>query len=447
MLTRVNERVILSSCFTQTNASDHRFDITELKQKAFFGLKKKDYKKVLNRLKSANAVLSTLVHQSNELEGGRRSRARTKHSRLIRKLSKGIFTSFQNVVKCSCSHQLGLRMIARKGLSFPTDDDQLAASRIPFDVGFGSGEENPCQHWNILRVQSTAWDKRLLAVPTTKGVTGSPRSKSPKGVRWLSDLIEQTPKVALPVESQKSYSEIADICGMLRKGKSTALAADHPCGQISYDSTKFNLYQEENWSKDLPPLNLRAMLEGQSNRTSLTNWTGRVQAALALSYGILHLYNTPWLADIVTAEDIVFMREQQRGIEEPFLAKHLSSTTTNANQPRPMHPNGRSMNFVIFSLGLLLIQIMIGRYVHELTIPLDMCMESSIKKKEIATKYICLVVENGGDNYAAVVQWCLGSMFSVACLDDDEFVQDFHHHVIEKLERDLDIVLSRGSLI
>lgn len=174
------------------------------------------------------------------------------------------------------------------------------------------------------------------------------------------------------------------------------------------------------------------------------SYTERLKLALSLSYSVLHLYKTPWLAKTVTPEDIVFLREQQhaspsaaRYLGRPFLTKTLAGQAPSAAQIQSTQAEGRPIDLTILSLGLLLIQIIIGRQISDLALTPDIRMKSTLSKKEIALKYIASVMESGGINYADAVQWCLRSILSVACLDNEKFAQDFYDAVITRLEGDL----------
>lgn len=55
-------------------------------------------------------------------------------------------------------------------------------------------------------------------------------------------------------------------------------------------------------------------------------------------------------------------------------------------------------------------------------------------KKELVSKDIVSATENSGVNYADAVQWCLRSIFSVACPGDGKVSQCFQNAIIIKLE-------------
>lgn len=464
----------------QTRLVDRSSILAELKHGAYFTLKKKDYASILCRLKDGNAVLNTLANQNSELEPTRRSRSQAKLARLIRKVSQGIYSAFQNVMACKCSHNLGLEMAPRNDVMLPGDEDDEAARSLDFSLIIGSssyGQEhsNSTQRWERVRVQMAGNEIELPTPPTTPS-PGIQRSKSPRRVRWTSSLtmmrtVQTTTSVtqttthlhnasslsaSIHLSSGPQPSAITNLCHMLKTGKGKATVPD--CyGHISNKSSKFNLYPEleDCQPENLSTISLRAILEGQAGDDGLGQftYTERLKVALALSYSILHLYNTPWLARIVTSDDIVFLREQQAPschiyyLDRPFLSKSLSASgnPTSGYQQHPTQTMFRPVDLTILSLGLLLTQIIIGRHVKDLAAVPDMGMDSIIEKQKIASNMAGSVLQNGGMNYAGAVQWCLSSILSVACLDDEKFGQEFHGAVIARLENDLRLQSSMTS--
>jgi len=95
---------------------------------------------------------------------------------------------------------------------------------------------------------------------------------------------------------------------------------------------------------------------------------------------------------------------------------------------------------MILSLGLLLIQVIIGRQFEEFHIQdmMDMDCTSMVKKQTLASEMVDLVVQNGGGNYNEAVQWCLSTyLSSIRNLDDEELAGEFYEAVISKLETDM----------
>lgn len=445
-------------------------------------MRKKDYNEILSRLKSGNAVLNTLANQNSDLEPTRRSRSQAKLARLIRKLSQGIYGALQSVITCNGTHNVGLEMTPRKDVILPGDEEEEeAAKALHFGVVIGSHDHN---HGQYNEQQSRRWEKVRIQLaenkttPPTPPTTPSPDQVAPSKsrVRWASSLTlrsasqttlssQTTQTSTLSVSSHftsVSISQslaITDLCRILKKdqgkGKAKAVPLPDCYGYISNKSSKFNLFAQNCQPDNLSAITLRAILDDHSGVKHFI-YAERLKVALALSYSILHLYSTPWLARIVTTDDILFVQnrdeeEQQQQqqaagastsyqLGRPFLAKVLSSGPGRSKRSSQAEPSQtafiRPMDYTILSLGLLLIQIIIGRHISDLAIdPEVKIMDSILSKQAIASQLTGSVLENGGINYAGAVQWCLDR--SVECLDDEKLGQEFHEAVIARLENDL----------
>lgn len=355
--------------------------------------------------------------------------------------------------------------VSRKDVILPEGHWYDKTKTIPLDVMLDSGGET--QRWNRLRIQLAKEQVRQPMPRTANPTTSFSRSKSPRRVRWASTLTNRISSNTTgtcttqteTVERSSSFlsasthldsgtlpSAITDLCLTLRKGKYKTAATSDYFGDISCNSCTFNLYHQDCQPDQLDAIRLGTILEDQEIRRRLNfNYTERLRLALSLSYSVLHLYKTPWLAKTVTPQDIMFLMEQQQpspnaasSLGRPFLEKTPpSSATASASQVQPTQVEGRPMDLTILSLGLLLIQIMIGRQIGDLAVAPDMGIKSTLSKKDVASKYIGPVMESGGMNYAAAVQWCLSSILSVACLDNEKFAHEFYNAVIIRLEGDL----------
>lgn len=95
------------------------------------------------------------------------------------------------------------------------------------------------------------------------------------------------------------------------------------------------------------------------------------------------------------------------------------------------------MDCMILSLGLLLIQVIVGRVLEQLHIEDVMSMNCMFEKQSLASEMVDMVIQNGGENYKGAVQWCLSNLSSVRNLGDQELAGQFHDAVISKLETDM----------
>lgn len=441
----------------QTRLVDRRSIMEGLKHIAYFTLKKKDYNEIMSRLKGGNAVLNTLANQNSSLEPTRRSRSQAKLARLVRKLSKGMYAALQSVITCNCSssHNLGLEMSPRKDIMLPGDEEDDIAQSLDFGVVIGSHAQKQSQRWDKVRVQLAANEISLPSTPpTTTPSPDLPRSRSPR-VRWSIRTPQTTVVVSKATDQHASHLSVSlqgspilqplaitNLCHMLRKGKGTATVPDY-CGYISNTASKFDLYHQHCQPENLSAVTLRTILNGPGSGMRQLRYAQRLEIAICLSYSVLHLYNTPWLARTFTTDDIVFIMEREDAsphancLGRPFLARVLPKLSASACKPRDQAAL-RPMDLTILSLGLVLLQVIVGRHIEGLAIdPDNKGMDSIISKQEAASQMTGSILENGGMNYANAVQWCLSSVLSVACLDDEKVGQEFHEAVISRLEADM----------
>lgn len=411
----------------------------------------------MSRLKSGNAILNTLANQNCNLEPNRRSRSHVKLARLIQKLSQGIYAALQSVIICTCtsSHDLGLEMAPRNAALVPGDKEEEAAKSLDFCIIFGSHVRKQSQRWDKVRVRMAA-DELALPTPPTTPSTGLLRPRSSLSARWIAFLADQSSQKTVSILNTstkttvpQSSPTITNLCSTLHQGKGRANVPD--CyGHIFNKTSRFNLFHEDCEPENLSVITLRTILDahGSGGNHGQLTYGDRLRIALTLSYSVLHLYNTPWLARVVTPDDVFFLREQQTPdthtyyLDRPLLLKtppKASAIPCHASPAPLLHEMWRRpMEPTILSLGLLLIQIIVGRRIQNLTLDPDAGgIDAILEKQSTASQMTVSVLESGGMNYAAAVQWCLESVFRGAHLDDEKVGQEFHEAVITKLEADM----------
>lgn len=453
---RISKGHLTINGLMQTRLVDRRSIMEGLKHSAYFTLKKKDYNEIMSRLKGGNAVLNTLANQNSSLEPTRRSRSQAKLARLVRKLSQGMYGALRNVITCSCagSHNLGLELSPRKDIMLPGDEEDEIAQSLDFGVVIGRHAQKQSQRWDKVRVKLAANEIVLPSTPPTTPSPDLPRPRSPR-IRWSIRTPQTRAVVSHKTDQHASHLSvpfqggtilqplaITNLCHMLRKGKGITTVPDY-CGYISNTTSKFNLYHQHCQPGGLSAVTLRTILDDHGAGIKHFKYAQRLEIAICLSYSVLHLYNTPWLARTFTTDDIVFIMEQQAAnshtncLGRPFLASLLPKPSASACKP-PEQVAFRPMDLTILSLGLLLVQIIIGRHVQDLSIePDNKAMDAIISKQEAASQMTGSILENGGMNYANAVQWCLSSVLCGACLDDENVGQEFHEAVISRLEADM----------
>lgn len=427
-----------------------------------FTLGKKDYASILDRIKDGNAVLNTLASQSRALEPTRRSGSQAKLALLTRKLSQSIFMALQSAIKCKCSsHDLGLDIAPRKDRIVSGNDEDQAARSLHFDIFVGGYGRGQTQHWDRVRVRLAEEDgppdlSKSVCPPNTHQLP--PPSKKVKFASFLTSHISNRNTFAASGVSQSSLqppstcrsipfpsNPIRNLCQLLQKGKGPA----SDCyGFIADTSRKFNLHTEDGQLEDYTTVNLRERLEGRKQGPRRFEYPETLKVALALSFSVLHYYNTPWLAKIVTTEHVAFLCEEKAPdasadyMDRPFLAKQMFSSSACASSigptKQPSPTTTRPVNLTLLSLGFLLIQIILGRTVEDLQIKDDADMKYFLEKQATASQLNGSgeMLINGGPNYAAAVQWCLDNFFNGASFEDEAFCYEFYGEVIARLETD-----------
>lgn len=422
-------------------------------------MRKDKYATILTRLHKGNAILSDIVNQNLHLGSFTKSQSQAKSTRLIRKLCTDLFSALHDSIRCACtsSHNLGLTIETRKPVLLPDDDEEEAARAIHFDVLLGTYGKTT-QIWDRIRTKLA----EMEIIPALK-MSSPIQSKPPrKRVRWDSffyvrpkEIGPNTPPPVVPVsEPVSNHSHITDLCQAVRKGKSVS----SDCyGFIGCSSQKFDLYHQDCPTTSYGTMTLRDILEGEDKTIATFGYTQRLALALKVSFGVLHLYRTPWLAKVITVDDIVFLRENDAlghhtcNLDQPFLARQVGEALQQpqatplqglplplSSHQQPTSANShRPMDCMILSLGLLLIQVIVGRVLEQLHIEDVMNMNCMFEKQSLASEMVDMVIQNGGENYKGAVQWCLSNLSSVRNLGDQELAGQFHDAVISKLETDM----------
>ncbi|KAL2672478.1 hypothetical protein Neosp_013189 [[Neocosmospora] mangrovei] len=474
----------------------------ELKRKASFSLRKKDYEGIIARIKAANSVLHELAGQNRDLEPSRRRRSQARVTKLIRGLSRSIFDALRSAATCRCvqSHDVCLELVPRKAVLVPSDVEDEVAKNLNFHVVLGSYEspsadtdcssqdekrvkslERPTR-WDSLRVQFEPKSEPNVKPPSSLSVPpSSPRSPSPRRRVRFRESLGFTSKRELTSSSTETLSVVSeknlvvstasvpiealppvlksDLCQVIftwhEECKESALKR---CGYIADPHRMFGLYPQHRHPESSSTVTLRQMLEGKDPVFQDLDLVEKLRIALSISMSILHLYDTPWLGGTLTLDDVVFLRESQKATLHPdsplrpFMAKNFVKRSNAAApleaqpQSKPRKPS-KAMNLMVLSLGTILIQVMIGQAVPALDMVADsdMDLNAMLEKHEAGGKFNDEVLQNGGWNYMAAVKWCLEteSVLGIMGLENEDFCQRFYEAVVARLEKDIQQLSSR----
>ncbi|KAH7253376.1 hypothetical protein B0J15DRAFT_536317 [Fusarium solani] len=398
----------------KTNLNSPEAIMKELRRKASFSLRKKDYEGIIARIKTANSVLHDLAGQNRDLEPSRRRRSQARVTKLIRGLSRSIFDALRSAATCRCVQSHDVPPSPRRRVRFRES------------LGF------------ISRRELTSSSTETLTIVSGKNL-----------------VVTTTP---VPIEALPPVLT-SDLCQVIFTWhEEPREPATERCGYIADPHRTFSLYPQHRHPESRSAVTLRQMLEGKNPEFQELDLLEKLRIALAISMSILHLYDTPWLTGILTLDDVMFLRESQKATSHPdsplrpFLAKNFvrksdaAAPVEASQQSKPRKPS-KAMNLTVLSLGAMLIQVMIGQAVPALDMAADsnMDLNAMLEKHEAGGKFSDEVLQSGGWNYMVAVKWCLEteSVLGIMGLENEDFCQRFYEAVVARLEKDIQQLSSR----
>lgn len=393
----------------------------------------------------------------------RRYRTQLRLARSVRSLFEALYDAISRTITCNDvgAHYVGIEMAPRDHAVLQEvlqEQKDQAVSSFNIGVVVESHHSEASQRWHQLSVQWTDNDKTL----PVSSITPSPVKFHPetrRRVRWASDIGIKKPEKTIsdmtaesvvhssspagpPSTLQIPTSAVTDLCHLLQEGKDrSALLA--PFGHFSTELGQLNLYGDHRQLENTNLVTLHTILDGHhADKISVElTYLKKIRLALALSHGVLHLYDTPWLGRGITSDDIVFLGQEQASggrnyhLSRPLLVRAFTDPSARHQSSKGKEKSFRDLS--IFSLGLLLTQIISGRHVPDLAIDLSGNLESISHKHEVAAGMQDLVLQNGGIMYGDAVQWCLNH---IQTPDADQTRRDLIDRVIAALERSYKIV-------
>lgn len=449
-------------------------------------MRKRDYETIISRIKAANSVLRDLADDNRKLEPSRKRRSQARVTKLLRGLSQSIFDALKTAVTCGCDHphDLCLELVPRTATLVPTDAEYELARKVNFHVMLGSyessdtGTNHPAQGTGEVSAleQPHRWDSfRLKLQPRTEQDTHQPppltvpssgiRPVSPRprvrfgGLFSSQSKLESTSANGAPAVGSKNTTMAvtpavtptiplpvlnANLCQAVITWHRGQKGPEHPCcGYIADPHRTFGLYPQTSYPAPSPTLTLRHLLVAY-NANQECDLLEKLRVALAISMNTLYLYKTPWLARILSLDDIVFFQENQttsvpsaRSASTGTFVKVRVETIPSESVHFTESP--RASNPILLSLGAMLIQVITGR--PEPT--LDMTTASNtdlafiMEKRKAGLQLRDKVLEEVGENYLLAVEWCLNNVLGIMGLEDEEFCQSFYEGVVSRLEKDI----------
>ncbi|KAL1618319.1 hypothetical protein SLS54_007296 [Diplodia seriata] len=408
-----------------------------------FSLKKSEYDGLVAQIQQLNARLRTLTQQTLALEPTR-LRRQTPDFDLIRDYATVAYNAICTGLKCGCqsTHGINLRL---EGVKKCNSSAGLPPLRIVLSYSAQSTAQEGAP-WAVeavdirpFKAQSTAPSPKQHHLPGNKA--GKRVTFGPSAVQTSASV---TTTVASGSIQTPTLSQIQNLCQAVCSVKSTCIGT---ClGYLEDEITKQRLSlhqpQKTSTSKSAPSLlTLHSVLT--SNATGHRFSAGhRLRLAVLLAANLLQLHRTPWLTEVWDRNDITFLEGTgDDGLKDPFISRipHHGSLADSGVSIPPA--DAIVLNKPLFALGILLIELCLGKPFEDLRDRGDAGKESVSAASDFAVASELLEVVTGtwGDRYADAVRRCIRCAFDTRKidLDDEQFRRAVYQGVVAPLEEDL----------
>ncbi|KAK3946400.1 hypothetical protein QBC46DRAFT_5330 [Diplogelasinospora grovesii] len=448
----------------------------ELKR-ATFSLKKASYDDLLARIKDGIASLVTLTTQNVELEPKRKMRSQGRLFSLLREISKSIYRALKNSLVCQGTHDLNLQLAARSADFTSLDEDEKITKEFSFMIAISShiapDSDNQLiekvQFWDEVVIKETTASTRVAMALPSHNLNPAKKGKR-KAVSFMRPqsttttvtsnastvvLTQVQPSSATPVPAMVNLALDAtlgtpekllplpiNLCDTLRKAKKQPV---QQCYGHIVDSTgtsrrEYGIYPLEKAidGEKRSTVSLRQVLESPPGKLPPLTYRDRVRLAVVISSSVIQLHHTPWLPDRLRSEDIVFIQRDNAPLyEHAFVVKRVPDRdhTTAAS------PTKASVwyNPTMLSLGILLIELVLGKPVHE-TAASGKLESDILSDYDAAQPLLHKVEQMAGSNYGSAVRRCLHchTYEYDLSLENEGFRHDVYSGVVALLGQDLE---------
>ena len=438
-------------------------------------------------MKDCNRAISKLTKQNQHLESTRRTRSRYDHFKVIRDCAREVYNALCTSFSCSCVSQhsiswqldvpfqqsgIQFRVVATNNLVDDSDDNLKIYHEIelrPANIAAETVEQEQAQ---AIQNYPSKKKARFLEDPTNSNVSmvryniaNSSGSTTMTFSRTFSSLGINDQDSVYRVNSPRVDLAITDFCRRL-------CASNFDCRErcLGYiraaTEDYFEIFPLDKWRiGDSRPTSLSlASLFSQARAPSLASpltLVDRLHLAKSVATGVLQLYNSPLLERRWTKEDITFLPRASLSTERPFrkayITKNVQTPNSTASNPCQPKPTPFIHNSTIFALGILLVEICLGRSIDDLRVPEDFPTEDHLQKPDVFTDYSTamrlldngsIFEESGSELYESAVRHCVRCNFkpNSTDLENAAFRQAVYSGVVALLEDQVSVVMGTKSL-
>ncbi|KAK2735429.1 hypothetical protein CKAH01_01810 [Colletotrichum kahawae] len=446
------------------------FVIREFKR-ASFVLKRSDYAEQMATIKKGISDLESVIDRNIQMEPERKLRSQGRLMRLVREISGSVYRALRSSFQCSCAHEVHLGLASRSVELAQKDEDEDFIQKLAFQLALTYDKTEKAENdekdqsepvaWEELRVQAlprgTAQPLTPVGRPSKTKMSGMGKSKSVSFTMshsatatatatclgQTSTMVFQQSSSSLSISSSNSgLHDHINLCERIRRSQKQ-LAFD--CYGMIRDRSgqmcrEFGVYptfgsDRDRWSI----VSLREVLERPLEFPHMPV-SAKLHLAAMIASSFLQLHQTPWLPDILTSRDILFLkRGAELQYEHAFVMKGLNERPEDKPKGNNSAPSSRCP--ALLALGILLLELNLGRTIESLRIQYETPPPGAPRLMYDSMTAQRLLQERQMDslNYKSAVQRCIGGEFARSKLDlnDEDFRQEIYEKVVALLETDL----------
>lgn len=463
-------------------------------QKSKFAMTRKGFDDLMDRLRLNNDTLDRLINQSNELEPSRQERRRRKEAHFfkhVQQCATAMIDAVSTALSCTCpeTHTLSLSLSSRgsrtkagkvirdeKDVDFPViishdvknllvkGKSALLWSEINFRLAVQEDEETSVTVQSLKSITTKAKHGTFRSVSFSgfMSTTSGRSSQSYTSIQITKPKIQHTDSDQTTLCSQTSIldsqansltvsstasQQILDLCQTLRSIDTTK--ANDCLGILAAQDTSFQVLPST-----LPHdildfetcfISLRTVLCQKHSDMPDFFRADKLRIAVAVASSVLQFYGSKWLENDWSANGVYFVRRKARDLfEQAFVSKALLAKDA-LNCEAKATPMPFIRNATLFSLGILLIELCLGRIIEQLQLPEDLLLGevTPVTMANYSTAQRLLqsgqLSKEASLRYQSAVNRCIYCNFDQesTSLENDQFRQAVYDGVVAPLEQDL----------
>lgn len=386
-------------------------------------LSKSIYAGYIDKIKSANSTLQTLMEQSEYRENIWQKRRSPKRQLLSIKTARRIAHSLYDIIargefwncKCRDQHRAQIRLDVFSSNDFP-ETSGIPKFRLML-ISKASPEPSDSWHWQEVETESAFKDTQPREAKSASKKANPPMVREAK----VKFAVVAIPLESVPwpkIESIPFGSPIENLCTALCAIKANSMCEERKfIGFVTDDNHRHTFYAVGDSSINLQLQSLEALLMSSSGSRNIQSPSkivlrrrDRLRLAASLASSILRFHGS-WMKAHWRTKDIM-LRLSEDGNKAPDFIYLAQQTPENADQPATLMSQQNSLsthlirNEILFPLGLALVELSLGQTIASLRKPEDDDPVDAVANLKTALRNLPDVRNESGIVYEEVVDKC-----------------------------------------